>query len=74
MKHVATFIDCYMKSNVSKEDVIEFKWEEISNAWKDIAESCQKPTPVPMALMDRFLNFTLSINVIYKIPISPYEV
>ncbi|CAN1810316.1 Alpha-copaene synthase [Linum perenne] len=66
-KHVATSVDCYMKEhNVSEEEAIEFIREEISKAWKDIAESCQKPTPVPVALMDRVLNFARSINVIYE--------
>ncbi|CAN1327512.1 Alpha-copaene synthase [Linum perenne] len=66
-KHVASSIDCYMKElNVSEEEAIEFIREEISKAWKDIAESCHKPTPVPVALMDRILNFARSINVIYE--------
>ncbi|CAN0909099.1 Alpha-copaene synthase [Linum grandiflorum] len=66
-KHAATSVDCYMKEyNVSQEEAIRLIWAEISNAWKDIAESCQKPTPVPVALIDRVLNFARSFSVIYK--------
>ncbi|CAI0441074.1 unnamed protein product, partial [Linum tenue] len=35
-------------------------------AWKDIAEECRKPTPLPVALTDRVLNFARSISVIYE--------
>ncbi|CAN1221559.1 Alpha-copaene synthase [Linum grandiflorum] len=66
-KHVATSVGCYIKEhNVSEEEAIEILWEEISGAWKDIVASYQKPTPFPVALMDRLLNFASSFNVIYE--------
>ncbi|CAL1358032.1 unnamed protein product [Linum trigynum] len=65
--HAASAIECYMKEHgASEEEAIEFCWEEISRAWKDIAEECQKPTPLPVALTDRVLNFARSISVIYE--------
>ncbi|CAN0926009.1 Alpha-humulene synthase [Linum grandiflorum] len=66
-KHAATSIDCYMKEySISEEEAIRFIWAEISKAWKDIVECCSKPTPVPMELIDRVLNFARFCNVIYK--------
>ncbi|CAL1391847.1 unnamed protein product [Linum trigynum] len=65
--HAASAIECYMKEHgASEEEAVEFCWEEISRAWKDIAEECQKPTPLPVALTDRVLNFARSISVIYE--------
>ncbi|CAL1358034.1 unnamed protein product [Linum trigynum] len=65
--HAASAIECYMKEHESSsEEAVEFCWEEISRAWKDIAEECQKPTPLPVALTDRVLNFARSISVIYE--------
>ncbi|CAI0456059.1 unnamed protein product [Linum tenue] len=51
---------------VSEVEAVKFCWEEISRAWKDIAEECQKPTPLPVTLTERVLNFARSINVIYE--------
>ncbi|CAN0896594.1 Alpha-copaene synthase [Linum grandiflorum] len=66
-KHAATSVDCYMKEyNVSEEEAIRLIWLEISKAWKDITESCQRPTDVPVELVDRVLNFARSFTVIYK--------
>ncbi|CAN1182619.1 Beta-cubebene synthase [Linum perenne] len=66
-KHVSTSVQCYMKeNNVSEEEAIRFLWDEISEGWKDIVESCQKPNPFPVALTDRVLNFARSFNVIYE--------
>ncbi|CAL1391841.1 unnamed protein product [Linum trigynum] len=66
-KHAASAIECYMKEHsTSKEEAIEFLWNEISKGWKDIAEECQKPTPLPVVLTDRVLNFARSISVIYE--------
>ncbi|CAN0908272.1 Alpha-copaene synthase [Linum grandiflorum] len=66
-KHPASSVDCYMKEyNVSEEKAIELIWVEISKKWKDVAESCQKPIDVPVAIIDRILNFARSFNVIYK--------
>ncbi|CAI0454328.1 unnamed protein product [Linum tenue] len=50
----------------SEDEAVEFLWTEISKAWKDIAEACQKPTPLLVALTDRVLNFARSISVIYE--------
>ncbi|CAL1373300.1 unnamed protein product [Linum trigynum] len=66
-KHAASAIECYAKEHdVSEDNAVEFLREEISRAWKDIAEECQKPTPLPVALIERVLNFARSISVIYE--------
>ncbi|CAI0454326.1 unnamed protein product [Linum tenue] len=66
-KHAASAVECYVKEHMASEDeAVEFLWTEISKAWKDIAEACQKPTPLLVALTDRVLNFARSISVIYE--------
>ncbi|CAL1386287.1 unnamed protein product [Linum trigynum] len=66
-KHAASAVECYMKEHDAPEEAaVEFLRKEISEAWKDIAEECRRPTPLPVALMDRVLNFARSISVIYE--------
>ncbi|XP_037497671.1 LOW QUALITY PROTEIN: alpha-copaene synthase [Jatropha curcas] len=50
----------------SKEEAEKLFRKEIRNAWKDINEECLKPTPVPMPLLERVLNLTRAMDVIYK--------
>ncbi|CAL1391845.1 unnamed protein product [Linum trigynum] len=65
--HAASAIKCYMNEHgVSEVEAVKFCWEEISRAWKDIAEECQKPTPLLVTLTERVLNFARSISVIYE--------
>ncbi|KAJ8773736.1 hypothetical protein K2173_006386 [Erythroxylum novogranatense] len=52
--------------NVSEEEAISYFRQQIAKAWKDINEECLNPTPVPMALLERILNFTRAMDVIYK--------
>ncbi|CAL1358242.1 unnamed protein product [Linum trigynum] len=64
--HVASSVECYMKEyRVSEEEAIECLWKRISNSWKDIAEVHQRPTPLPVILMDRFVHLTRSANLFY---------
>jgi hypothetical protein len=39
---------------------------QVVNAWKDINEECLKPTAVPTPLLERILNLSRVIDVIYK--------
>ncbi|CAI0388172.1 unnamed protein product [Linum tenue] len=66
-KHAASAVECYVNEHMtSEQEAVEFLWAEISKAWKDIAEECQKPTLLSVALTDRVLNFARSISVIYE--------
>lgn len=40
--------------------------KQVIDAWKDINEECLRPTAVPMPLLDRILNLSRVIDVIYK--------
>ncbi|CAI0456510.1 unnamed protein product [Linum tenue] len=50
----------------TEEEAVEFLWKKIRNAWKDIAQEYQKPTPLPVVLMDRILNLARSCNLFYE--------
>ncbi|XP_040988779.1 (-)-germacrene D synthase-like [Juglans microcarpa x Juglans regia] len=67
-EHVASAVECYMKQyGVSaEEEVYELFQKEVSDAWKDINQGFLKPTAVPMPILERVLNFTRVIDVIYK--------
>ncbi|CAN1250920.1 Alpha-copaene synthase [Linum perenne] len=66
-KHAASAVECYMKEHkASEEEAYKYLWNDISNAWKDIVECCQKPTSLSVALTDRVLNFTRFISVVYE--------
>ncbi|XP_031383637.1 (-)-germacrene D synthase-like [Punica granatum] len=65
--HVASAIECYMKHHGATEQETEEKlWKMIDDGWKDINEECLHPTPVPMPLLTRIVNFTCVIEVLYK--------
>ncbi|CAL1373225.1 unnamed protein product [Linum trigynum] len=65
--HVASAVQCYMKEHgVSEEEATKAMWGRISDAWKDMTEVyCQKPTPLPRALLLPVINFARTISVIY---------
>ncbi|CAI0375601.1 unnamed protein product [Linum tenue] len=64
--HAASSVECYMKEyGVSEEEAVECLWKMISECWKDIAEVYQRPTPLPVVLLDRFLHLTSSVNLFY---------
>ncbi|CAI0409457.1 unnamed protein product [Linum tenue] len=51
---------------VSEEEATKAMWGRISDAWKDMTEVyCQKPTPLPRALLLPVINFARTISVIY---------
>ncbi|KAF3453552.1 hypothetical protein FNV43_RR03992 [Rhamnella rubrinervis] len=66
--HVASAVECYMKQfgATEEEAVNEFR-KDISNAWKDINKECLCPTKVPMPLLERVLNLTRVMDVVYKV-------
>ncbi|CAL1385351.1 unnamed protein product [Linum trigynum] len=66
-KHIPSAIECYMeKHKVAEEVVVRLFEERIKNAWKDLNKECLRPTEVAAPLMDRILNLTRAIDVIYK--------
>ncbi|KDP39028.1 hypothetical protein JCGZ_00785 [Jatropha curcas] len=66
-EQVASAVECYIKQHGGSEEEVEKLFrKEIRNAWKDINEECLKPTPVPMPLLERVLNLTRAMDVIYK--------
>eukprot|EP00257_Ricinus_communis_P026378 XP_025013792.1 alpha-copaene synthase isoform X1 [Ricinus communis] len=66
-KHVASGVECYIKQyGASEEEVIKLFRKEVTNAWKDLNEECLNPTPVPMPMLERVVNLTRAIDVIYK--------
>ncbi|KAM7493646.1 hypothetical protein LguiB_028255 [Lonicera macranthoides] len=65
--HVASAMECYMKQHSATKEVafIEFN-KRISNGWKDMNQECLRPTSVPMTLLERVLNLTRVLNIMYK--------
>ncbi|CAL0333804.1 unnamed protein product [Lupinus luteus] len=65
--HVASALDCYMKQyGVTKEDAIDEFERQVISAWKDINEECLNPTEVPKPLLERALNMSRVMDVLYK--------
>ncbi|KAF6153774.1 hypothetical protein GIB67_001007 [Kingdonia uniflora] len=66
-KHVASVVQCYTKEHgVSDEEAYCELGKMVVNAWKDINQGILKPTPVPMDVILRILNYTRMMDVIYK--------
>lgn len=64
---MASAIECYMKQHgAAEEDVVELLREDIRNTWKDINEELLQPNSIPMPILERILNFSRAIDVIYK--------
>lgn len=51
---------------VSEEEAVNVFQEKVENAWKDINEEFMRPTVVPMHLLERVLNLTRLMDVLYK--------
>ena len=66
--HVASSIDCYMKQyGVSEEETIDVFNKRIVDSWKDINEEfLMRPTRVPMPVLNRVLNLTRVVDLLYK--------
>ncbi|CAL1385457.1 unnamed protein product [Linum trigynum] len=66
-KHIPSAVECYMeKYKVAEEVVVELFRERVADAWKDINKEFMRPTAVATPLLDRILNLTRAIEVIYK--------
>ncbi|XP_031265478.1 (-)-germacrene D synthase-like [Pistacia vera] len=65
--HVASAVECYLNQhNVSEEEAVKLLRELVEDAWKDIIEEFIKPAAVPMPLLERVLNLTRVIDLLYK--------
>nr|TKS11203.1 hypothetical protein D5086_0000074780 [Populus alba] len=65
--HAASGVECYIRQyGLSEQEVYKEFHMQVVNAWKDINEECLKPTAVPMPLLERILNLSRVIDVIYK--------
>ncbi|XP_068312110.1 (-)-germacrene D synthase-like [Pyrus communis] len=65
--HVASCVECYMKEHDATEEqaIIELS-KQVNNAWKDVNETCHRPTIFPMQLILRIVNLARVIEVLYK--------
>ncbi|KAL0352704.1 UNVERIFIED_CONTAM: BTB/POZ domain and ankyrin repeat-containing protein NPR1 [Sesamum angustifolium] len=65
--HVPSSIECYIEEHhVSKQDAVDEFKNRIEAAWKDINEAFLRPTKIPAPLLDRILNFSRVIEVMYS--------
>ncbi|XP_031284205.1 (-)-germacrene D synthase-like [Pistacia vera] len=65
--HVASSIECFMIQHGATEEEARNEFQkQVIDAWKDINEEYLRPTAVPMPLLDRILNLSRVIDVIYK--------
>ncbi|XP_022717942.1 (+)-delta-cadinene synthase isozyme XC14-like [Durio zibethinus] len=66
-EHVVSSVECYMKQyGVSDQEAYEELNKQIKDAWKDINEEFLKPTAVPQQALNRILNLTRVIDLLYK--------
>uniref|UniRef100_A0AAN0N6W5 Terpene synthase n=1 Tax=Jasminum sambac TaxID=660624 RepID=A0AAN0N6W5_9LAMI len=62
-----TAVDCYMnEKGVSKEETFAVLRKEIANAWKDINQECLSLTTIPMVIIERVINITRVMNLLYR--------
>nr|UNA06919.1 terpene synthase 1 [Jasminum sambac] len=62
-----TAVDSYMKEKgVSKEETLSVLRKEIINAWKDINQECLSLTTIPKVIIDRVINITRVIDLLYQ--------
>ncbi|KAK9921372.1 hypothetical protein M0R45_029883 [Rubus argutus] len=65
--HVASSVDCYMKQyGVSEQETLDVFNKQIVDFWKDINEEFMRPTAVPKPVLDRVLNLTRVVDLVYK--------
>ncbi|XP_031282246.1 (E)-beta-farnesene synthase-like isoform X2 [Pistacia vera] len=65
--HIPSGVKCYMKQHgVSNEEAVEAIMEHVSNAWKDVNEEMLKPTAISRSLLERVLNYSRVIHILYK--------
>lgn len=50
----------------SEKEVIDLFQKQLKSAWKDINEEFLKPTVVPAPLLERVLNLSRVMDVMYK--------
>ncbi|KAG6495380.1 hypothetical protein ZIOFF_043183 [Zingiber officinale] len=65
--HAASTVECYMKDHGTDVKVACKKLREIvEKAWKDLNKECLNPTPVARPIIERILNFSISMEDIYR--------
>ncbi|XWS27914.1 hypothetical protein CRYUN_Cryun25bG0021100 [Craigia yunnanensis] len=65
--HVSSAVECYMKQyGVSEEEAYDELNKQVHNAWNDINEEFLKPTEVTVQALNRILNLTRVIDILYK--------
>ncbi|KAE8681046.1 Delta-cadinene synthase isozyme A [Hibiscus syriacus] len=65
--HVVSAVECYIKQyGASEEEACVELNKQVKNAWKDTNEAFLKPTAVPHQALNRILNLTRVIDLIYR--------
>ncbi|KAF4360931.1 hypothetical protein G4B88_000562, partial [Cannabis sativa] len=65
--HIPSTVDCYMKQyGVSEEEAIKELNKRVDTHWKEINEDFIRPTVVPFPILVRVLNFTKTVDLLYK--------
>ncbi|XP_074591602.1 beta-eudesmol synthase [Curcuma longa] len=65
--HTASTVESYMKEHDTNEKVACEKLREIvEKAWKDLNKESLNPTKVPQLIIERIVNFSRSMEEIYK--------
>ncbi|KAE8674434.1 (+)-delta-cadinene synthase isozyme A [Hibiscus syriacus] len=65
--HSPYAVECYINQyGTSAQVAYDEFYKRINNAWKDLNEELLKPTAVPKLALDRVLNLTRVIDLLYK--------
>ncbi|KAL5549586.1 hypothetical protein UlMin_004817 [Ulmus minor] len=65
--HIPSGIECYQKQyGGTEEEVYDEFNKKIENGWKDINQEFLRPTPMPMPILNRVLNFSRVMDFLYK--------
>nr|BBE32331.1 germacrene D synthase [Chengiopanax sciadophylloides] len=65
-EHIDSAVEIYMKQyGVTKQETYAEFRKQITNAWKDMNQECQRSTAVEMPLLTRVFNLARVINLLY---------
>ncbi|GAB2292192.1 hypothetical protein Dimus_026443 [Dionaea muscipula] len=66
-EHIPSAVECYAyQHGVSEQQACEILNRHVESAWKDINEAFLRPTPAPVSVLTRILNFSRVIHMLYK--------
>ncbi|KAL5563690.1 hypothetical protein UlMin_033437 [Ulmus minor] len=65
--HIPSGVECYKKQyGGSEEEIYDEFYKIIENGWKDVNQEFLRPSPMPIPILNRVLNFSRVMDFLYK--------